>query len=506
MVVEVVMVELYNPEQFAEDRVHLDPNLGSSDYGVASMLAAEYGHVLRFNAPLGGWYRWADGIWQKAQWHMVVGLVLAFVAKLREEVGLIPAGGYAKRGRPSEAERKAKAAQADANSARKDALEDCARRLSYHRSQQNILTACERHPGFWLDPFLLDGSGDVLNFLNGWVNLDQGQKGEPPALNSHGDEFAALEFITKQVPFNYDPQAECPRWRQFVDEIASGHADLVSYLKRAAGYSASGFTSEQCLFVLVGRGANGKSTFVEVLKEVLGTYASSTPSSTISHFGRPKQGVPNDIARLRGARLVSCSELEDGAKLAEQLVKEITGGERIASRFLYGEFFEFHPQFKLWLSTNHMPEITGQDEGIWRRVRILPFDAVFSGAARDPELKDKLLAEAPGILNWLIEGYREWREQGLSTPAVVGTATDNLRDELDSVREFLEGCCNIGPEEKVSKSDIGAAYRSWAFRQGYTPLGRGALRSRLLLNNRVTETRDARNRYYVGVSLKEGAA
>jgi len=185
-----------------------------------------------------------------------------------------------------------------------------------------------------------------------------------------------------------------------------GNADLIAFLQRATGYSLTGETSEQCLFILHGSGANGKSTFVETIHALLGDYGQKT--ETKSFMQRQSEGVRNDLARLKGARFASAVEIGRGQKLDEALIEEATGGDRIAARFLFKELFEFQPQFKLFLACNHKPEIRGTDEGIWRRVKLVPFDVTIPPKERDKRLLVKLRAELPGILNWALEGCQQW--------------------------------------------------------------------------------------------------
>ena len=195
--------------------------------------------------------------------------------------------------------------------------------------------------------------------------------------------FSTLEFtphnpndlLTNYSPVSYIPNAVCPRWERFILEIMDGSREMADFLQRAVGYSMTGLTVEQCLFILWGNGSNGKSTFIEVLRYLFGTYSKASDFHT---FVAKKWGVqsgPNsDIARLRGARFVSATEGEQGQKLAESLIKQLTGGDTISACFKFKEPFEFEPQLKLWLSTQHKPEIVGTDEGIWRRIRLIPFN------------------------------------------------------------------------------------------------------------------------------------
>ena len=281
--------------------------------------------------------------------------------------------------------------------------------------------------------------------------------------------FSTLEFtphnpndlLTNYSPVSYIPNAVCPRWERFILEIMDGSREMADFLQRAVGYSMTGLTVEQCLFILWGNGSNGKSTFIEVLRYLFGTYSKASDFHT---FVAKKWGVqsgPNsDIAKLRGARFVSATEGEQGQKLAESLIKQLTGGDTISACFKFKEPFEFKPQLKLWLSTQHKPEIVGTDEGIWRRIRLIPFNVHF---AQDTTLQDILLAEAPGILRWAIKGFGQWRKHGLMEPQAVVDATTGYRAEEDVMLRFIQSdYLEIGGEHKCGAHDLYETYKKWA--------------------------------------------
>jgi putative DNA primase/helicase len=191
-------------------------------------------------------------------------------------------------------------------------------------------------------------------------------------------------------------------------------ADLISFLQTAAGWALSGDISEQIMFILFGSGANGKSTFLNTIMYLLGDYAIATPTETFMKKSGDQH--TNDIARLRGTRFVTTTELEYGKRLAEPLIKKITGNDQMTARFLYGEYFNFMPTFKIFMATNHKPVIKGTDHGIWRRIRLIPFTTRITEEKQDKHLEQKLKTEASGILNWLLEGAMRWQKEGLKTP------------------------------------------------------------------------------------------
>ena len=232
-------------------------------------------------------------------------------------------------------------------------------------------------------------------------------------------------------------------------------------MQRSVGYSLTDLMDEQCLWFLYGKGRNGKTTLINTLRGVLGDYAAATKASTlmVKPHGDDKR---NDVAVLRGARFVSATEAEDGQQMAEALIKEITGQDPITARLLYAEFFTFSPTFKIFLAANHKPMIRGTDLAIWRRIHLVPFTETIALDRVDPKLKQRLAAEAPGILNWAIAGYRNYREIGLKPPAAVLLATKEYQDEMDPLGDFLAEACFVDPGASCTAAALFKAYTNWA--------------------------------------------
>jgi putative DNA primase/helicase len=294
----------------------------------------------------------------------------------------------------------------------------------------------------------------LLNVLNGTLDLRNCQ------LRPHSRD----DLITKIAPVKFDPDATAPTWDQFLSEIMEGDHDRIKFLRRWAGYSLTGDTSEHKLLLAHGKGANGKSTFFEILRHIYGDYALQADFSTF--LATKGGGVRNDIARLVGARMVCAIESDAGRRMSETVVKHLTGGDTVAARFLYLEHFEFVPTFKLWLATNHRPTIVGTDEAIWRRIALVPFNFFVPPEKRDRELKQKLISEAPGILNWALAGLRDWQAQGLAQPEAVTFATSDYRQHEDTLQHFIDANLIAEPDAEVRASDMYAAYRQWAEEQG----------------------------------------
>jgi putative DNA primase/helicase len=268
--------------------------------------------------------------------------------------------------------------------------------------------------------------------------------------------------ITNISPAQYDTMADCPQWRQFLLDVTEGNQELIDFLQRSVGYSLTGLTKEHCLFLLYGSGRNGKSTFIETIRYLLGTYGMQSNFSTFLSK-RSDDSIPNDLASLHKARFVSAVEAGEGKRFDESKIKWITGGDTVTARFLHKEFFEFLPAFKIWLGTNHKPMIVGTDEGIWRRLHLIPFTVYIPNDKVDENLTKKLKAEIDGILNWALCGLREYLANGLQVPSVVSDATREYRETQNWVTRFLNESYEETPESEsyVRSEDMYSQYKRW---------------------------------------------
>ena len=274
------------------------------------------------------------------------------------------------------------------------------------------------------------------------------------------------DWFYRSTNIPYDESARCERWNQFLSEIFNRDTELIDFIQRAVGYSLTGLTVEQILFILHGAGANGKSVFLSVLENLLGEYAMTTPSSTFKDRGAMYEGIPNDIARLAGARFIKTIEVKENARLNEERIKALTGGDKVTARFLHAEYFDFTPICKFWIAVNHKPLIRGTDEAIWRRIRLIPFEVTFPPEKQDKRLVDKLIIELPGILNWAIRGCLEWQRRGLEPVGKVREVTSAYRAESDLIAQFLEEKASSVLTEKVKASDLYKVYKSWCEEHG----------------------------------------
>lgn len=406
-------------------RVNYDSALSFSDLGNAERMIQRHGLNMRFCF---AWNRWLT--WDGKRW-------------VKDETGAIVR--YAKE--------TAKSLYADAAviSDPKD-LREFLRHALRSESDNRIkamINLAQSEPGIPVKTDELDRDPWLFNCPNGTVDLRTG------VLLPHSRN----HLITKISPVEYSASAVCPNWEAFLDRIMSGNQNLISFLQMAIGYCLTGDTREQCLFILYGSGANGKSTLINTMSSLLGDYAQQTPVNTL--MIKQNDGVPNDIARLKGARFVAAVEAEEGRQLAENMIKQLTGGDIITARFMRSEFFEFKPEFKIFLATNHKPEIKGTDAGIWRRIRLIPFNVCIPPDEQDKDLQNKLKAELPGILRWALEGCIAWQQCGLETPIEIEEAVLEYRAEMDHVSAFFRERCKFDPLERVLASTLTSKYEEW---------------------------------------------
>jgi putative DNA primase/helicase len=336
----------------------------------------------------------------------------------------------------------------------------------------------------------LDADPMLLGVENCVVDLKTGQPIEPDP----------LQYITKSANVAYDASAQCPTWEAFLNKIMAGDESMVGFLQRTIGYSLTASIAEQCVFICLGLGANGKSTFLNALRELLGDYAAQTPSSTLMVKSSPT--VPNDVARLRGARFVATSEIEEVHSLAEAAVKQMSGGDTIPARFLFSEFTEFVPRFKIWLAANHRPTIKGGDHAIWRRIRLIPFNVTVAEEDQDKQLPNKLRHEFPGNLNWALKGCLQWQTQGLDPPLQVLQATQEYQADMDTIGQWIEECCVITNGASAKASALHVSYHAWAERTNNPPLNPTQLGIRLKQRGFQKQKKEAGN-VYVGIGLKD---
>lgn len=414
-----------------------------TDSGNAELIASMFGDRLRFDHLQKQWLICREGRWAKD----CDGEVFRMAKKAARE-------------------RLKVAARGDKEDSENKAAEWALQSESHHRVKAALELAKSTPPiadtgnGWNADPLL-------ICVRNGVVNLHTGK------LRPARPE----DRITLQAGVAFDPAATCPRFERFLEDVFLGDKELIRYVQKTIGYSLTGDVSEQCLFLCYGEGANGKSTLLETLRHVLGSYAHNVPFSTFELKAR--SGISNDVAGLVSKRFVTAAETNEGAVFNEARMKSVTGGDSLSARFLYGEHFTFQPTGKVWLAFNHKPRVNDDSHGFWRRVRLIPFLAKFDGAKQDRKLPAMLRAEGSGILAWAVRGCMLWQQEGLEQPRSVSQATQAYRDESDLLADFLADCYEIDPSGLVTTAELRQDYERWCGENGQNPLDTRAMAERL---------------------------
>ena len=445
----------------------IHPSLALTDMGNSERYVRLYGGVVRFNQSSNRWYVWNGSYWQED----VEGRVVEFAKQTVRAIY-----GEAETGTNEDERRKiAKFAM----------ISESRKRIT------DMLHLSQTTTGVAVTSEQLDTNPYLLNLRNGTIDLRTGIfKG-----HSHAD------LITKHTDVVYDPDVSAPFWNQFLRKVFGDSEEVIRMVQRCVGYSLTGDTSEQCLFFCYGTGKNGKTVFFEVMKLLFGDYWQKAPAEML--MLRPNEGILNDVARLHGARLVVCSEVQEGRRLNEAKLKDLTGGDTVVARYLYHESFEFKPIHKLWMYGNHKPVIHGTDEGIWRRIKVIPFTVTIPEGERLPMriLLEQLKAELAGILNWALDGLREYEEIGLSPPEEVTQATGVYREEMDVLSEFFREKCVLQTSASVRLKDLYAAYSEWCASNGETPLRSRQFNDRIRKDGFTTSTGHGNYRVWQGIGL-----
>ena len=342
-------------------------------------------------------------------------------------------------------------------------------KLQSERKLNAMLSLARHMEGISVRPAELDADPMLFNCLSGTVNLRTFE------YLPHNPE----HLITKLAPFPIGNSADCPKWKAHLDLVMAGNKELAQFNQRAFGSCLCGENRERKLLIPEGPGANGKNVTLEAIEMFLGDYAMKTGAESL--LVKRYEGIPNDIARLNGARFVYSSETQDGKRLAESLVKELSGDRFITARFMRGEFFQFPITFKIFLATNHLPTIRGTDPAIWDRILVIPFHVRIPEAQRRPreDLLEEFKSEGPGILKWLLDGCYEWTFDGLKPPPEVMAANLEYRDSMDTLRQFIEDLCTTGERMTVKSAELYAKYEKWARDNGEEPLKRTGFGKRL---------------------------
>lgn len=383
----------------------------TTDDGLALRFTAEHGERLRYVAKWGQWFRWTGKVWQQD-----------------ETLAVYDAARVICRNACQEASDEDLAAASTVAAVERLARSD----------RRHAATVAQWDADTWL-----------LNTPGGTVDLRTGVvfENRPPDYQTKAAAVGTSDIVPE-------------RWHAFLNRIFGGDGELIDYVQRVAGYCLTGSTTEHALFFAFGTGANGKGVFINTLSAILADYAKTAPMEAFTASQSDRH--PTELAMLRGARLVTAQETEEGRRWAESRIKSMTGGDPITARFMRQDFFEFVPQFKLLIAGNHKPSLRAVDEAIRRRFHLIPFAVTIPVSERDPKLTADLRAEWPGILGWAIEGCQHWQRTGLAPPPAVLDATKEYLESEDAAGNWLSECCDISPTVFATSAELFTSWKSWA--------------------------------------------
>jgi len=399
-----------------------------TDMGNAERLAERYGHAIRYCYDRKHWLVWSGKVWE---WD--IGAKVSILAKLTVRSIYHEAGDEDDKDRRSDIVTHAKRSESD------------------HRISAMINLA-QSEPGIPIQVTDLDNNLWLLNCLNGTIDLKTGK------LLPHNKD----DLSTVIIPVEYSPDAKCPLWVNFIEWATGGDKELATYIQRAMGYTLTGDITEEVAFFIYGLGNNGKTTLTMTFRKLMAGYAERLDADDLMVKDRKVGGAPKEgIANLLKKRYALGSEVRDGRRLDVGQLKDMTGGETMKARHLYEREFEFMPTHKLWLYGNKKPTIRDTSLAVWRRVKLIEFKQTVPDDKIDRKLGQRLEAELPGILAWLIQGCLDWQHRGFNEPTVVRDATEAYRHEQDILGDFIEDCCSMEVTGAVPKGELREQYETW---------------------------------------------
>ncbi|WP_368488459.1 phage/plasmid primase, P4 family [Clostridium sp. BJN0013] len=446
-------------------------NFNFSDVGNAERLITMYNKIIRYKPGLkrSWWFIWSGKYWQPDCVGKIEVLARSVIKSLQQQGKELP--------QSTEDIKK----QVSKFVLRSENDNHIRAMINQARTEHNIVLS-EMNKDVYL-----------LNLRNGTLNLKTGE------LQEHNRK----DYITRLVNVDFKPGATCPNWVEFVDKIFMGNKELIEYIQKSIGYSMTGDANLQCFYILHGQGSNGKGTFMKAVMTILGDYSATLKgNSLMEKIG--DEGARGDLAKLEGKYFVCVNELEERKCFDEALVKSLTSGadEVVPVRRMYEEEFDLHPTFKLWMTTNKLPRIKGTDNGIWRRVRKIPFEYNFEN---DPEkdehfFENKLMPEMSGILNWALEGCLKWQKEGMKVPDDVKYAIDDYKNEMDPVQRFIDDECIVSETCKVKISELYTCYTDWSHENKEYVLSTIKL-SKRLVEKGFKKERNKHGRYWQGIGI-----
>ena len=437
-----------------------------TDMGLALEFRDAARQTMRHCDTLDSWFVWTSNRWRRDEDQTRYRLVKSMVQSIKDRIDEI-----------------------DDDDARKTTLKQWRGRRSYAKLTALLQTLASEpgistHTSDWdRDPYELQTPDGIINLRDGSL-----RPATPDDLLRRCTAVAPDETVTPT------------RWLQFLDEITCGRKDLVAYLRAAIGMTLIGVQRDQVILLCSGIGSNGKSKLIETLVEMLGDYAGVAMPNLLS--ARSQEAHPTELMQLEGKRLVYCDEVKDN-RLDESKVKRMTGGRQLTARGISQDPRTFDVQFTVWADCNEKPTITGTDDGIWRRIRLVPFEAQFRDGNRDPDLGAKLRAELPGILAWSVRAAVDYLSSGLPACLKVEASTQTYRHEQDVMLEFLDTCCHIDPDKTVNSSDMYAAVSAYLETIGFRPWSKRRVTSQLTKRGTIETLKGTRGvRMLRGVGLR----
>ncbi len=452
-----------------------------TDFGNAERMVDQANYYIRFCHQFTSWYIYtrSEGRWKKDEVGFINRIGKDVIRRIHVEASRAPTTDSMK------------------------AFSGWAFKCECRAALNNMVSLAQNSKQVIVTPDDLDCDDYQFNLKNGTFNLKTLELAEHNRMN----------FITRLADYEYDEKARCPLFQKYLNRIFRSRQDkdeMIGFLQRAVGYTLTGSTGEQCLFLLYGSGANGKSVFLDVLNALLGEYGTVTQSKT---FTTERGEISNDIAALAGKRMVYASENSSDTHLDESIIKQLTGGENISARFLHQEFFTFKPRFKIWWAFNHPPAITDMTNSIWRRIKIVPFNEVLPESEWDKKLAEKLInQELPGIFNWAIEGLKDYYRLGsLTPPKVISEATQRYKEDQDILHDFIEEYCEVPTEDdpfgkkfEVRASDLYTAYKQWNSYNGDEKPMSSTKFGKLMHDKGFQRDRRKEGKYYNGLKISPG--
>lgn len=442
-----------------------------TDTGNAQRLKDRFGDIMRYSYNRKKWYFWDGKMWRLDDTGTIKKLVDIVIEDMKKEAFLL-----------------------DDEDAQAQALKWVSRTAS-SKGKEAMIKECQHLEGIPANPDDFDAYPDYVNCQNGIINLRNGE------LLPHDP----ILMMSKICYAEYDVSGKKPTmWLKFLDDVTAGDKELQEYIQRCIGYSISGSTKEQCAFFLYGMGNNGKSTFLDTLADLFGNYSSNVQPETLMMKKLGGEGANSDIARLKSTRFAKAEETTEGCRLNEGLLKQLTGGSKITCRFLYGDEFEYMPEFKIWMATNHKPVIRGTDFGIWRRIKLIPFEVTIASNKIDKDLKYKLRAEFPQILKWCIDGCIKWMQDGIKEPKCISDAVKDYKQEMDVLAGFFDECIEVDYEcnEPIMASKLFNVYARWAKANNEWEMSSKKFFAEI--GKKIpTKSRNSRGIYYSNIRLTE---